>query len=289
MSYLFSDEWGTYIGLDRMLLPLEGFPGEFEALRLALYVAECSNAVVHVFHVAEDADGKEAIFRELVERASAKASTMNVKLEVEAIRGGDAAKLILEREEPYDLVIIGGKRRLREELFGSVSSSIIKGSKKPVIAVTSPLTRLEDFEKPLRKILVSIRNLDEDRAAMKLAAMLTSSATPKDFTITALHVVTLHPSTPISATDDEAVREEERAFLREVGELSRHIARPISPQVLVGRSIERSIVKFGERYGFDLIILGERDKPGPLRRNIGAKALYVARKAPCAVAIIYRP
>lgn len=289
MSYLFSDEWGTYIGLDRILMSLEGFPGEFEALRLALYVAECSNAVVHVLHVAEDADGKEAIFRELVERASAKASTMRVKLEVEAIRGGDAAKLILDREEPYDLIVIGGKRRLREELFGSVSSSIIRWSKKPVIAVTSPLTRLEDFEKPLRKILVSIRNLDEDRAAMKLAAMLTSSATPKDFTITALHVVTLHPSTPISATDDEAVREEERAFLKEVGELSRHIARPISPQVLVGRSIERSIVKFGERYGFDLIILGERDKPGPLKRIIGAKALYVARKAPCAVAIIYRP
>lgn len=289
MSYLFSDEWGTYIGLDRILLPLEGFPGELEALRLALYIAECSNAVVHVLHVAEDAGGKEVIFRRLVERASAKASAMNVKFEVEALCGGDAAKLILDREEPYDLVVIGGKRRLREELFGSVSSSIIRRSRKPVIAVTSHSTRLEEFDRPLRKILVSIRNVEEDRAAMKLAAMLTSSATPKDFIVTALHVITLHPSAPISATDDEAVREEEKRFLGEVGELSRHIARPVSPQVLVGRSIERSIVKFGERYGFDLIILGERDKPGPLKRIIGAKALYVARKAPCAVAIIYRP
>ncbi len=291
MSFLFSDEWGTYIGLDRILLPLEGFPAEIEALMTALYMAECSDAIVRILHVAEEKDGREFTFNRLKLVASEKASSMNVKLEIEEFPGDAAAKIILTKEEPCDLIVIGGKRRLREQLFGSISSTVIRKSKKTVVAVTSPIADWEGIEvaHTLQKILVPIRNLEENMAAMKLAAILTSSATTRDFMITALHVVTLPTSTPISALDDEAIKGEERSFLREVGLLSRHIARPITPHALVGRHAERSIIKFGEKYRFDLIILGERSKPGPFTRLLGAKALHVARKAPCAVAIIYKP
>ncbi len=287
MSFLFSDEWGTYIGLDSIILSLEGFPGELEALMLALYMAECSNARIHILHVKEDSHRKESIFKKLKEVAFRYVDQLHVKLNVEEVTG-EAAKIILDCEDCFDLIIIGGKRRLREELFGSVSSSLIRKSKKPLIAVTSPITTLNGEQLAIQNILIPIRNLEEDRAAMKLAAMLTSSATSRNFLIAALHIITLPQTIPMIAAEDEAYRDEEHQVLKEIGELSNRIARPITPHIVVGRTVEKALVKFAKRYPYDIIILGEREKPGPFKRIIGDKASYIARKAPCAVAIIYK-
>ncbi len=286
MSYLFSDEWGTYYDLDRILLTLEGFPAEIEALYVALYLAECSQAHVRLFHVTENVERKEQVFRGLSGLAAEKAEWMKVRLEIE-VGEGNPVDLILAEAEAHDLVVMGGKRKLREEFFGSVSSGVIRRAPRPVVVVTSPIAELGVKKEPLKKILVSLRNIVEDRAAVKLAAALTSSAAIKDFEVVALHVLTLPQTTPISAYSKD-MREEERRFLKEVGELTKSIARPMTPRVVVGRSVGRSIVGFAEENRSDIIILGEREKPGPFRRLLGTEALHVSRNAPCGVVLIYK-
>lgn len=286
LSYLFSDEWGTFYDLDRILLPLEGFPSEIGALNVALYLAECSGALLELFHIVEQPSEKERNFDRLKEMAIEKAKSMKTKLEVE-IGHGDAVEGILAKAEDHDLIVVGGRRRLRENIFGSVSSGVIRRTPKPVVVVTSPIAGWEDEEKPIRKLLVPLGDIEEDLAAVKLAAVLTSSAARKDFQLLALHVVTLPITTPISAYGEDA--EEERRFLREVGELTKRISRPITPRVVVGRSVGRSVVSFAEEHDSDIILLGERKKPGPFTRLLGTEALYISRNAPCPVVLIYKP
>ncbi len=286
MSYLFSDEWGTYYGLDRILLPLEGFPAEVEALDVALYLAECSQADVRLFHITESVERKEQIFQRLRDLSTEKAGWMKVRLEVE-VGEGNPVDEILDGAEGHDLIVMGGKRKLREEFFGSVSSGVIRRAPRPVVVVTSPTTEWGVRKEPLKRLLVPLRDIVEDRAPVKLAAALTSSAAIKDFEMAALHVLTLPQTAPISAYSKH-MWEEERRFLKEVGELTRRIARPITPSVMVGRSVGRSIVGFAEEHRSDIIILGEREKPGPFRRLLGTEALYVSRNAPCSVVLIYK-
>ncbi|MFQ5951572.1 MAG: universal stress protein [Candidatus Geothermarchaeales archaeon] len=286
LSYLFSDEWGTFYDLDRILLPLEGFPGEIEALNVALYLAECSGALLKLFHILKQPAEKERSFDRLREMAIGKARSMETKLEVE-IGQGDAVEGILTRAQDHDLIVVGGRRKLRENIFGSVSSGVIRHTPKPVVVVTSPIAGWEDEEKPIRKLLIPLGDMEEDVAAVKLAAALTSSATMKDFQLLALHVVTLPITTPISAYSEDV--EEERRFLKEVGELTKQIARPITPRVVVGRSVGRSVVGFAEEHGSDIILLGERKKPGPFTRLLGTEALYISRNAPCPVVLVYKP
>jgi len=288
MSYLFSDEWGTYLGLDRILVPLEGFPAELEPLHIALYIAECSKSVVSLLHIREDYR-RDEVFDRLSKMAEEKAGEMGVELRVDIFEGGDPADIIVERAEEVDLMVMGGKRRVREELFGSVSSRVIRRAKIPILVATSPIESLREEVKPIKRILTPLRSIEEDVAAVKLAANLTSSASVKDFELLALHVFTLPSTAPISAWDDESMRDEERRFLRDVGELTKKIARPIIPYVIVGRDVGRSIVDFAEKHRVDLIILGEREKPGPFTRLLGTHSLYISRNAPCGVVLIYRP
>ncbi|NIM46162.1 MAG: universal stress protein [Nitrososphaeria archaeon] len=287
MSYLFTDEWGTYYDMDRIILPLEGFPAEIEALEVALYLAECSRAVVKLFHTEEHDERKEQIFESLRDLAVEKAGRMRVRVEEEVCED-NPVDAILTRAEDHDLIIMGGKRRFREEIFGSVSSNVIRRAQRPVVIVTAPVDEWKIREEPIRRLLIPLRNVVEDRAAVKLAATLTSSATVRDFEMAALHVLTLPQTTPISAYS-ENMKEDERQFFKEVGELTRLIARPITPNVIVGRNVGRSIVSFAEEHRSDIIILGEREKPGPFTRLLGTEALYVRRNAPCSVVLIYRP
>ncbi len=288
MSNFSSEDWGTFFGLDSILLPLEGFPAEARAAEVALYLAECSGGRVNLFHMKRPDVSVEEMYDKLREWSVAKAGMLGVTVGAEEAVGEAPAEAILERADEYDLVVMGGRRRLREEVFGGVSSKVIRNASRPVIVVTSPITTLEEKIRPLKKILLPLRAGREDLGAVKLAAAMTSSATTKDFVIVALHVVTLPTATPTQALDDESLKQEEKDFLREVGELSRLAARPIEPRVVVGRDAGKSIVSYAREQSFDLIVLGERNKPGPISVLLGTKALYVSRNSPCSVALVYK-
>lgn len=288
MSNLSSEDWGTFFGLDNVLLPLEGFAAEVEAAEVALYLAECSGGCVNLLHVKRPDIDVEETYNKLRKWIMAKARTLGVAVKARETIDESPADAILERAEAYDLVVMGGRRRLREEIFGGISSKVVRTVSRPVIVITSPITKLEEKMRPLKRILLPLRVGMEDLAAVKLAAALTSSATTRDFVIVALHVVTLPLATPTQALDDESLKQEEKDFLREVGELSRLTARPIEPQVVVGRDAGKSIVSYAHKHSFDLVVLGEREKPGPLGVLLGTKALYVSRNSPCSVALVYK-
>lgn len=272
--------------LDRILLPLEGFPAEIEALNVALYLAECSGAILVLYHSRRGNKDTEGNFERHRLRASEKSEFMGTRLEVQ-IDESDPVTGIVERGEEHDLIVMGGRRKLREKIFGSVSSSVIRQIPNPSLVVTAPISTFDHQERPLRRLLVPLEDVEEDLAAIKLAASLTSSATIQDFELTALHVVTLPLATPITAEAEDSERE--RSFLKEVGMMAQHVGRPIVPRVVVGRSVGRSVVSFAEEDGSDIILLGDRRKPGPFTRLIGTHALYISRNAPCPVVLIYRP
>lgn len=288
MSNLPSKDFGTFFGLDSILLPLEGFAAEIRAAEVALYLAEVSGGCVKLFHVKRPAVSAEEMYNELRQWSVAKARMLGVTMEAEETVGEAPADAILERAGGYDLVVMGGRRKLREEVFGGVSSKVICSASTPVIMITSPITELDEGMRPLKRILLPLRVGTEDLGAVKLAAALTSSATTRDFVIVALHVVTLPLATPTQALDDQILEREEKDFLREVGELSRLTTLPIEPRVVVGRDAGKSIVSYAREHRFDLVILGEREKPGALGVLLGTKALHVSRNSPCSVALVYK-
>jgi len=283
-----SEDWGTFLGLDSILLPLEGFPAEVEAAEVALYLAECSGGQVTLFHVKRPVASVEEMYNKLREWSMAKAKMLGVTVEAVETVDEAPAEAILERANKHDMVVMGGRRRLHERVFGGISSKVVRGASRPVTVITSPIKKLEERTRPLKKILLPLGVGMEDLPAVKLAAALTSSASTKDFVIVALRVVTLPQATPTQAFDDESLKQQGKDFLREVGELSRLVARPIEPRVVVGRDAGRAIVSYAREHSFDLIVLGERDKPGPLAVLLGTKALYVLRNSPCSVALMYK-
>ncbi len=288
-SFLSSTEWGHFIGLDNILLPIRGFPLEGDAITLAFYLAECAHAQIHIVHVKET-DEEPELIKDLLKSIGESSAELKVKGNVEIIDQGNPAEVILKKEKDLniDLIVLGTSRlKTSKELFGSQSSQIVKKAKSPVLLVCSPFEEWTAYrELKLKRILIPYRGIEADIGSIKLAAAMAKSSTFPDIEIMLVHVVQIPWLAPLAISDTTPVRKEEKTFLHNVGEFSHLIALPIFPRILIGRNFTKAIVGLTRRENFDLCIVGAKSRPkfwGLIRSDVS----YIAKHAYCTTAIVF--
>lgn len=141
--------------IGRILVPVDFSAHAREALSYAIRLAEPLEADVDVLHVDVEADATtehaivpghpgRTIAQALDERAMAELESfvksipvpLDVRMRTKVLRG-DAAKVIVEESDVYDLVLMGrhGRTGLLHLLMGSVTEKVLRHARCPVLIV----------------------------------------------------------------------------------------------------------------------------------------------------------
>jgi nucleotide-binding universal stress UspA family protein len=146
-----------HASIRRILVPVDFSEHAREALLYAVRLAAPLEADVDALHVDAEADAAtehvvvpghpdRTIAQELDDRARAELDAFlrsvraHVPLEVRVaarVRRGDAARIIVEESEDYDLVLMGrhGRTALLHLLVGSVTEKVLRHARCPVLTV----------------------------------------------------------------------------------------------------------------------------------------------------------
>jgi len=293
VSFLVSREW-TEPSMKRILLPLQGFAAEINAVNLAFSLAELSKAAVLAMHSkeAEDKDRKSSLDR-LMDHAKALSTAMNVALDIREVDARHPADAILEvaRKESIDLIVMTAARsRLHKQLLGSASRDVVRKGKTPTLLVVSWQEEFKERHEPvLRKILVPLGELSEDIAALRLAAALKKGSAARDAELIAFNATILPAIVPMTATDLPEIRRGKERFRQAIDKFMHETGTQLTVKQTPARTPEEATIEFANQENVDLIILGGRRRPGPLGMFLGATCFKIATKALAAVVLIYAP
>jgi len=289
-------EWGCTIGLNNILLPIKGFPAEGDAITVAFFLAECANAKIWILHVEEeDEEAEEQLLEDLYEEISVYAEELKITVDLDTIEGdGSTAEIILKKADEIDadLIVMGAQRiKLSRELLGTSTYEVARRAEVPVFIIFTPFEDWTAYRRvKIRRILVPYRTLGDDRAALKLTTAMAScaySVISPNIEIHLAHVVELPDILPLDATSPE-IQQEEKEFLRNVGEFSCVIGEPLIPRIIIGRDFSKSIVEFTKKLNFDLLVVGAKHRPRGFGGLIGTDVYNIAKLAYCTTAVIFR-
>ncbi len=278
------------------MLPIKGFPAEGDAITLAFFLAECANAKIWILHVEEeDEEDEERLLEDLYEEISVYAEDLKITVDLETVEGKrNTAELILRKADEInaDLIVMGAQRlKITRELLGTSTDEVARRTDVPVFIVFTPFEDWTAYRRvKIRRILVPYRTLGDDRAALKLTTAMAScaySVISPNVEIHLAHVVELPDILPLDATSPE-IQQEEKEFLKNVGELSCIIGEPLIPRIIVGRDFSKSIVEFTKKLNFDLLIIAAKHRPRGFGGLIGTDAYNIAKFAYCTTAVIFR-
>ena len=289
-------EWGCTIGLNNILLPIKGFPAEGDAITVAFFLAECANAKIWILHVEEeDEEAEEQLLEDLYEEISVYAEELKITVDLDTIEGdGSTAEIILKKADEIDadLIVMGAQRiKLSRELLGTSTYEVARRAEVPVFIIFTPFEDWTAYRRvKIRRILVPYRTLGDDRAALKLTTAMAScaySVVSPNIEIHLAHVVELPDILPLDATSPE-IQQEEKEFLKNVGEFSCVIGEPLIPRIIIGRDFSKSIVEFTKKLNFDLLVVGAKHRPRGFGGLIGTDVYNIAKLAYCTTAVIFR-
>ncbi len=295
-SFLDDLEWGCTIGLNNILLPIKGFPAEGDAITVAFFLAECANAKIWILHVEEeDKEDEEQLLEDLYDEISVYAEELKITVDLDSVEGdGSTAEIILKKADEIDadLIVMGAQRiKLSRELLGTSTYEVARKAEVPVFIVFTPFEDWTAYRRvKIRRILVPYRTLGEDKAALKLTTAMAScaySVISPNIEIHLAHVVELPDILPLDATSPE-IQQEEKEFLRNVGEFSCVIGEPLIPRIIIGRNFSKSIVEFTKKLNFDLLVVGAKHRPRGFGGLIGTDVYNIAKLAYCTTAVIFR-
>ncbi len=278
------------------MLPIKGFPAEGDAITLAFFLAECANAKIFILHVEEEEEEEEEqLLEDLYEEISVYAEELKITVDLETVEGKrNTADIILKKADEMnaDLIVMGAQRlKLSRELLGTDSDEVARRSKVPVFVVFTPFEDWTAYRRvQIRRVLVPYRTLGEDMAALKLTTAMASCAyavvSPK-VEIHLAHVVELPDILPLDATSPEIIQEE-KEFLKNVGEYSCIVGEPLIPRIIIGRDFSKSIVEFTKKLNFDLLVIAAKHRPRGFGGLLGSDVYNVAKRAYCTTAVIFR-
>jgi nucleotide-binding universal stress UspA family protein len=291
MSFLLSPGWAKP-SMERILLPLQGFPAEINATNLAFYIAESSGASITILHCKEEEEDSHAFWLDrLIGHARSLSMLLGVRFtftEVEHVHAPDAI-LRVSRKEPVNLIVMTAARSpAYKQLLGSTSRRVARKSKVPTVVVASWLEDFEPHQEPvIRKILLPIGDVKEDMAALLLAAVLKRSSAAQAAELIALHVTLLPAVVPITATDLPEIQEEHAAFHKDLERFMQETGLKMTPKHVAARKIGQATIELAAQEDVDLIILGARRKPRRFRRIFGRVSFKIASRAKAAVVLIF--
>jgi nucleotide-binding universal stress UspA family protein len=293
VSFLCAKEW-TEPKMTRILVPLQGFPGEVNGIQFAFNLAEKSKAKVSLLHCRERIRrSKLKDVDRLLEYSKTLAESLNVEYDEEKVKRVRASDAILKSstQEACDLIVMSVAHTLgHKHLLGSTARRVARKSTIPVIIVAS---WLEDFSKDyntdLNKILLPIRSTSKDQVALRLAAALKNSSAGKNAELIALnltHYPAVKNSAPLGSPEIKVQRE---VFMDDISIFSEQTGLTLTPKHLAGQNIDEETIEFAEKEQVDLIVLGAHRKPGRIGGFLGSFSEKIASKSKKAVIITFIP
>lgn len=291
MSFLFAPGWAKP-SMNRILLPLQGFPAEVNATDLAFYLAESSQASVTILHCKEDEDDSHTFWlNRLLGHAKSLSLLLGVPFVFTQVEQKKASNAILRtsQKEQADLIIMTAARTpVYKQLLGSTSLRVARKSKVPTLVVASWLEDFEPHQEPvLRRILLPIGDVNDDIAALRLAAVLKGSSAAQEAELIALHVTLLPAVVPITATDLPEIQDEHAAFHQDIERFMQETGLTLTPKHIAARKIGQATIELAAQEDIELIILGGRRKPRRFRSVLGRVSFKIASRAKAAVVLIF--
>jgi len=245
-----------------------------------LAVAEQLGANVHVLSVADDGSHSRSVryhrrndHREAVERIADSAAERDVVAEV-AVRDGRPHREILAYADEYavDLLVLGthGRTGVRRWILGSVATSVLRESRRPVLTVSTTATGLP---RRFDDILIATDGRHGADAAIDRGIAL---ADAYGATVHALYVV----DDTISRLP--AVLEEfERLGSRATANVeTRATTRGLDAIRAIERGVPHSeIVEYADARSIDLLVVGTEGRTGLDRLAVGSVSQRVVGSA----------
>lgn len=136
--------------ISKLLVPLDGSKNSMRGLSMAITLAKQCNASitsVHSVHIqshssfrsaSEDDVRTDEYIDGIMEEAKQKVSKHDIEFDYKVMNGDIGYNIIkYAKENEFDMIIMGsrGRNTIKNMLFGSVTSSVLKASKIPVLVV----------------------------------------------------------------------------------------------------------------------------------------------------------
>lgn len=293
LSFLCTKEW-VEPQLARILVPLQGFPGELHGIQFAFNLAEKSKTKVSLLHCQERMrKSKLQIVRRLMQYAKRLAKSLKVKVDEERVKRVRASDAILKscQQEECDLIIMSAAHTpAHKHLLGSTARRVARKSDIPVIIVASWLEDFSrDYDNTLNKILLPIRSTSKDQVALRLAAALKKSSAGKNAELIALNLTPFPKIMNSAPLDSPEIKVSREVFMDDVSIFSEQTGLPLTPMHLAKQNVGEAAIEFAEKEDVDLIVLGAHHKPGRFGGFLGSVSQEIASNSPTAVVITFVP
>lgn len=293
MSFLSTKEW-TEPQMTRILVPVQGFPGEVNGIQFALSLAENSKASVSLLHCRERIRrSKLAEVNPLIKFAKSLAKKLNISIDEERITRVRASDAILKssKEKECDLIVMSAAHTpVHKHLLGSTARRVARKSNKPIIIVASWLEEVTKNKKSkYAKILLPIRSTSKDQSALRLAAAIKKSSAGKDAELIALHLThfpAVMNSAPLGSPEIKVERE---LFMDDISIFCEQTGLTLNPQHVAAQNIGEATIEFAEKEKIDLIVLGAHRKPGRIGGFLGSVSQQIAASSSATVVITFLP
>lgn len=291
-----------------IMVPTDGSGFDREAIRVALRIAERSEAKVRLvrvlatgsfFGVAAAAEGtavaaevvrseRDRALSDLYALAAECRSATNADISVD-LHAGPVADVLegYARRHDVDLIVISTHARsgLSRLSLGSVTDSLIRHTSIPVLVVKPPTSYLNpQVSEPFTRVVVP---LDGSKLAEQILPRVMTLAGLEDAEITLLHVLTSHSYSDseiadpnVSWWDKDISRAQE--YLIRIGEKLRRNGTPVKTDIVVSEGVAEAIGDFADREKADLIAIATHGRGGlarMLRGSVADAVMHSARKS----------
>ncbi|MGD0396119.1 MAG: universal stress protein [Nitrososphaerales archaeon] len=296
----------------RILVAIDGSPNSYHGLQYAIEVAKKFDAEVTLIHVVEvpkypyspiyGTDVPTTAFtaieesaRELFQKRSKELIEKGVRTKTLLKRGSPAVE-ILRASKGFDLIVIGAKglSRFKRLLLGSVSNSVVQGSKVPVLLVRPKgsgthgrSTSSVSSTNAIQKILVPIDGSPNSYHGLQCAVEL---AKKLDVEITLIHVVE-QPSYAFAPSGGSVIPAE--AFVELEGFAEKLLQKRrkeltnegVRTNTLLKRGSPADEILRASK-GFDLIVIGAKGLSRFKRLLLGSVSNSVVQNSKVSVLIV---
>lgn len=276
--------------MQRLLVATDLSPRSAHAVARALTLAAQLHAELHVLHVV-DADlpatlaehAQAGAEQELQQQVST--GPAGVKVHVEVVRGHPVADVLAAVDaKDAELIVLGTHRKspLKDIFVGTTADQLIRLAKRPVLVVHDAPVQA------YRKALAAIDLSDHSRRAVEFASTLLPELPISLLYVYAMSytgVASLSQNPADSAKNEQLLRnllrEEERRFLDEVGELG------AEQKVNIRAGQVLSVIpEEVARQGADLLVIGSQGRGGVARALLGSVAGELIRRPPCDILVV---
>ncbi|MDO8056613.1 MAG: universal stress protein, partial [Candidatus Hermodarchaeota archaeon] len=276
--------------LKKILIPLQGFPAEVHAVNLAFSLAEPNKTNLLFLHCRERGTrSKIRIIDQLlkhIESLSKKLGVPHTYHSEARIRASDSI-LNAEREEDVDLIILGAARNPKHKhLLGSTARRVTRKSNAPNLVMSSWLDDLKAIPKPSwKKLLLPLRKVKKDIAALNLAAALKRSSAAKAAELIALNLTPFQLVTEEKAAETPEAKLAKELFMDDLAIFTEDTGLQVTPKHMATRNVGEGALEIAEQEKVDLIILGATRKPGRFGDILGRVSYQIALEAKASVVI----